>query len=83
MEKEMVILMATAVPTEKLIADMQDALKEWQIYKDDHHEQKLVFFMQLIIMSFITKGDMKKAMKVMKDMHTLDSVSNHIIGNDN
>lgn len=83
MNKEMMILMATAVPSDKIVDELKEAIEEWEINPSEENEQKLVFFAHLLTMSFMTKGDMKKAMKVTSDMDKIEAVAKNLINNDN
>lgn len=83
MTKEMMILMATAMPTDKIVDDLKEAIEEFEINPNDHTESKLGFYCHLLTMSFMTKGDIGKAMKVTRDMDKIESVAKNIINNDN
>lgn len=83
MNKEMMILMATAVPTDKIVDNLKEAIEDWEINPSDHNESKLTFFAHLLTMSFMTKGDIGKAMKITSDMDKIESVAKNIINNDN
>lgn len=79
----MMILMATAVPADKIVDNLKEAIEEWEINPSDHNESKLTFFAHLLTMSFMTKGDIGKAMKITSDMDKLESVAKNFINNDN
>lgn len=79
----MMILMATAVPSDKIVDNLKEAIEEWEINPSDQNESKLTFFAHLLTMSFMTKGDLGKAMKITSDMDKLESVAKNFINNDN
>lgn len=79
----MMILMATAVPSDKIIDDLKEAIEEWEINPSELNEQKLVFFAHLLTMSFMTKGDITKAMKVTRDMDKIERIAKNIVDNEN
>jgi hypothetical protein len=83
MNKEMMILMATAVPTDKIVDDLKEAIEEWEINPSELNEQKLVFYSHLLTMSFMTKGDITKAMKVTSDMDKIEKIAKNFLNNEN
>jgi hypothetical protein len=83
MNKEMMILMATAIPTDKIVDDLKEAIEEFEINPSELNESKLVFFAHLLTMSFMTKGDITKAMKVTSDMDKIEKIAKNFLDNEN
>lgn len=77
------ILMATAVPSDKIVDNLKEAIEEWEINPSEENESKLVFFSHLLTMSFMTKGDMTKAMKVTRDMDKIEKIAKNFVDNEN
>lgn len=83
MTREILILMATAVPTQRLIDDLKNAIATFEENPSTKAEQRLVFHCQILAISFMIDGDIEKASKVASDMNKLDSIAKNFIDNDN
>jgi hypothetical protein len=81
--KDVLILMATAVPTEKLISDMKNALSEWEIFQTDKKKQHLMFHIQLLMINLMTNGNIDKAVKVMRDVEAIGTIKKNFLDNEN
>ena len=76
--QELLILMATAVPTEKLVEDLKEAIFNWEINPNDSTKQNLLFQAQLVLVNHITNGDVKKAISVIKDIGNMEKLHSHM-----
>lgn len=81
--RDLAILMATALPKEKLVENLNEAISEWQINKTDENFKHVAFYSQLVLINVVTDGDMKNAQRVMKDMENIEQVSKVFVNNDN
>lgn len=70
--KELLVIMATAMPEEKLIADLEDAVKEHKIFYSDETRKKLAAMCQMMILRTITEGSAEKAETLLNDMKQHD-----------
>jgi uncharacterized protein YvpB len=69
---QLLVVIATATPTEVLVDKLEESIKEWKIFKDDNRLKNIVFNAHLIILKDITEGKMDGAMKVINDMDKLN-----------
>jgi hypothetical protein len=76
MENVKLVLMAVAVPTSKLIADLKEAINEYELIENEHNKQRCMFHMHLLMINLITSGDMSEGFKMMKQMDDLQKLNN-------
>jgi hypothetical protein len=81
--KSVLVMMATASTQEKLVKQLEEAINEWKIYQDDDRMKGIIFHSQLIMLRYVTKGDVKKALEVVQDMDNVDNVVNNLFNNKN
>ncbi len=70
--QQVLIMMAAITPTEVLMEELEESIKEWKIFKDEERLKAVVFNSRLILLKDITKGDMNGAMAVMGDFDKLN-----------
>lgn len=75
--RDLAIIMATAIPTEKLIADLEDAISEFQTESNDKTKRHLLFHLQMLMINLITDGDVEEAMKMSEHVERVTSVAQH------
>lgn len=81
--KELFVMMAVSSNETRLIKELEEAISEWKIYKDDERMKGVVFQAHLLMLRHITQGDMKKAMQVVNDMDSIDKFANSFLNNKN
>lgn len=75
--KDLAIIMATAIPTEKLIADLEEAISEFQTNNNDKTKRHLLFHLQMLMINLITGGDVGEAIKMSEHVEKVTSVAQH------
>lgn len=70
--KELMLIMATVMPEEKLIDDLQEAITEYKLTNSNDSRKSLAAFCQMFVLRSITKGDPEKLNEVLKDMKQHD-----------
>ena len=81
--KSVLVMMATASTETKLVKDLEKAIAEWKECQDDDKMSSVIFYSQLLMLRHITKGDVKKAMEVVRDMENVDNVVGNLFNNKN
>ena len=66
--KEMMIMMATMMPQERLIEEVKDAASEALLVPTQDNLDKLVMHCHMMTIRHATQGDMSKATDMMQDM---------------
>lgn len=74
--KELLVILATAMPEEKLVADLEEALSEHKIFYTDETRNNLAGLCQMMILRTITKGSNEKAQELLNDMRRTDEREN-------
>ena len=70
--KELMLIMATVMPEEKLIDDLQEAITEYKLTNSNDSRRSLATFCQMFVLRSLTKGDPEKMNEVLKDMKQHD-----------
>lgn len=70
--KELLVILATAMPEEKLISDLEHALTEHKLFGTDETRKKLAANCQMMILRTITDGSTEKAETLLRDMKQHD-----------
>jgi len=81
--KSILVMMATASTEAKLVKELEEAIAEWKECKDDETMKAIIFYSQLLMLRYVTQGDVKKAMQVVQDMENVDSVVDNLFNNKN
>jgi hypothetical protein len=81
--KSVLVMMATASTETKLVKDLEKAIAEWKECQDDDRMSGIIFHSQLLMLRHITKGDVKKALEVVRDMENVDNVVGNLFNNKN
>jgi hypothetical protein len=81
--KSILVMMATASTEAKLVKELEEAISEWKVYQDDERMKAIIFYSQLLMLRYVTQGDVKKAMQVVQDMDNVDNVVNNLFNNNN
>lgn len=81
--KSILVMMATASTEAKLVKELEEAIAEWKVYQDDDRMKAIIFYSQLLMLRYVTQGDVKKAMQVVQDMENVDSVVDNLFKNNN
>ena len=70
--KELMLIMATIMPEEKLIDDMEEALTEYKLTNSNESRMTLATVCQMFILRSVTKGNPDKLQEMLKDMKQHD-----------
>lgn len=70
--KELMLIMATVLPEEKLIDDLQEAITEYKLTNSIDARRSLATFCQMFILRTITQGDSEKLNEMLADMKRHD-----------
>lgn len=66
--KELLVIIATAMPEEKIVSQLEDAIDEHKIFYSDETRKKLAAMCQMLILRTVTEGSAEKAESLLKDM---------------
>lgn len=66
--KELMVLLASAVPQEKLIEDLQEAASEAKLFPTKENVDHLLMQCQMFIINHATDGKLKNASEMIKEM---------------
>jgi hypothetical protein len=80
---ELFVLMAVHSNEEKLVKELEEAIQEWKMFKDEDRMKGIIFQAHLLMIKDITKGDMKKAMEMIKDMKSVGKFVDTFVNNKN
>jgi len=81
--KSILVMMATASTEAKLVGELEEAISDWKECQDDETMKAIIFYSQLLMLRYVTQGDVKKAMQVVQDMDNVDNVVNNLFNNNN
>ena len=70
--KELMLIMATVLPEEKLIDDLQEAITEYKLTNSNDARRSLATFCQMFILRSITEGNPDKLTEMLSDMKRHD-----------
>lgn len=74
--KEFFVYMVCSVTEEKLVAELEQAISEWKIFKDEERFERVAFCSHLILLRQVTNGDVNKAREVIGEMNKVSDISN-------
>lgn len=74
--KELMIMMATMMPEEKLLNDLKDAIEDYLILPTNEKRDEIAMFSTMVVIKHDTNGDAKNAVDMIKKMEKLEKQSN-------
>lgn len=70
--KELMVMMATMMPEEKLLNDLRDAINDYLILPTNEKIDEISTFCTMVIIRHATKGDADTAMNMIRDMDKME-----------
>ena len=66
--KELFMLMATITPEEIIIEQLQEAITEYKLLKDEDSKSKVLMNCHMFMMNHMTQGSPDKMSEILQDM---------------
>lgn len=70
--KELMVMMATMMPEEKLLNDLRDAINDYLILPTNEKNDEIAMLCTMFTIRHATKGDANTAMDMIQDMDKME-----------